>query len=140
MRSGRCLCGKVTYEIDGEPVVVAHCHCRDCQRLTGAGHSTGAMFPVEGIRIAGAVSEFRLHAESGNAVTRTFCGGCGSPLFGRNTGMAGVMTVCVGTLDDPGAVTPQVTVFARSRNAWDAVETGLPTFDAQPAWKPGDGV
>lgn len=140
MRSGRCLCGKVTYELDGEPVVVVHCHCRDCQRLSGAGHATGAMFPVERIRIAGAVSEFQLHAESGNTVTRTFCGSCGSPLFGRNTGMASAMTVCVGTLDDPGALTPQVTIFARSRRHWDAFDPDLPTFEAQPAWKPGDGV
>jgi hypothetical protein len=133
---GRCLCGKVSYEIDGEPTVVAHCHCRDCQRLTGSGHSTGAMFPVERIRVRGEPSEFRLVADSGNTVTRSFCGACGSPLFGRNTGMAGVMTVCVGTLDDPGAVTPQVTVFARSRNPWDAFDPGLPSYEAQPSGKP----
>jgi hypothetical protein len=140
MRTGRCLCGKVRYEIDGEPVVVAHCHCRDCQRLSGAGHSTGAMFPVAQIRIDGSVSEFELVADSGHTVTRTFCGACGSPLFGRNTAMTEMMTVCVGTLDEPGAVTPQVAIFARSRNAWDPVAAGLPSFDAQPAWKPGDGV
>jgi len=133
---GRCLCGKVSYEIDGEPTVVAHCHCRDCQRLTGSGHSTGAMFPVQRIRVRGEPSEFRLAADSGNTVTRSFCGACGSPLFGRNTGMEGVMTVCVGTLDDPGAVTPQVTVFARSRNHWDAFDAALPTYEAQPSWKP----
>jgi hypothetical protein len=140
MLLGRCLCGKVTYQIDGEPLVVAHCHCRDCQRLTGSGHSTGAMFPVAQIRVEGELSEFQLVAESGNTVTRSFCGGCGSPLFGRNTGMAGVMTVCVGTLDDPAAVTPQLTVFARSRNHWDAFDSGLPTYEAQPAWKPRDGA
>ncbi|MEX2209255.1 MAG: hypothetical protein WEF50_23810 [Myxococcota bacterium] len=32
MLRGRCLCGSVVYEIDGVPVVVAHCDCRDCQR------------------------------------------------------------------------------------------------------------
>jgi len=97
------------------------------------------MFPVEKIRIDGAVSEFQLVAESGNTVTRTFCGGCGSPLFGRNTGMDGMMTVCVGTLDDPDAMAPQVVVFARSRARWDALDPTLPAFPAQPAWKPGDG-
>ena len=45
MLTGRCLCGECSYAIEGQPVVVAHCHCRDCQRLSGAGHTTGAMFP-----------------------------------------------------------------------------------------------
>src|SRR5260221_14613105 len=101
MRTGRCLCGKCAYEIDGEPVVVAHCHCLDCQRGTGAGHSTGAMFAEADVRLQGPVSTYVLQSDAGNAVTRLFCSGCGSPLFGRNTGMPGFMTVSVGTLDLP---------------------------------------
>jgi hypothetical protein len=54
MRTGRCLCGAVTYEVDGDPVVVAHCHCADCQRVSGAGHTTGAMFPASKLVIRGA--------------------------------------------------------------------------------------
>jgi hypothetical protein len=34
MFRGGWLCGGVRYEIEGEPVVVAHCHCTDCQRLS----------------------------------------------------------------------------------------------------------
>jgi len=41
---GHCLCRKVEYTVIGDPIVVAHCHCDDCQRLTGSGHSTGAMY------------------------------------------------------------------------------------------------
>jgi len=138
MRTGRCLCGACAYEIDGDPVVVAHCHCLDCQRLSGAGHATGAMFAADGIRLRGPTKTFELAAESGSTVTRLFCGDCGSPLFGRNSGMPGVMTVTVGTLDDPAGLEPQVVVFARSRRAWDVMDPALPTFAAQPAWKPED--
>jgi hypothetical protein len=141
MREGRCLCGAASYEIDGDPIVVAHCHCTDCQRVSGAGHTTGAMFPADGIRISGEVAEYRLEGELGSAVTRTFCPKCGSPLFGRNTRMPGFMTVSVGTLADPDEVTPQVVIFARSRRHWDLGDSSLPTFDAQPPeWKPEDGV
>ena len=73
MRGGRCLCGSVNYEIDGEPTVVAHCHCDDCKRVTGAGHSTGAMFPAAAVRVVGAVAEFALVPSSNTVVTRTFC-------------------------------------------------------------------
>jgi hypothetical protein len=54
--------------------------------------------------------------------------------------MPGFLTVSVGTLGDPEGVRPQVVVFARSRRSWDRRDDALPTFDAQPGWKPADGV
>jgi hypothetical protein len=140
MRQGRCLCGACSYEIDGDPIVVAHCHCRDCQRVSGAGHATGAMFMADGIRISGTPATYDLISENGNTVTRLFCGACGSPLFGRNSGMPGVMTVAAGTLDAPGDLVPQVAIFARTRAPWDLIDAALPTYDTQPGWKPGDEV
>lgn len=139
-RTGRCCCGAVTYEIDGDPVIVAHCHCADCQRLTGAGHSTGGMFATEQVRVTGPVATFELRSEADRAVTRSFCPRCGSPLFGQNAGMPGFMTVSIGTLDDPDSLTPQVAIFARSRRAWDHVDPALPSFDAQPSWGPRNGA
>jgi hypothetical protein len=136
MRTGRCLCGGCRYEIEGEPTVVAHCYCLDCQRLSGAGHTTGAMFAEPEVRLRGNVGTFELVSEAGNTVTRLFCATCGSPLFGKNTGMPGFMTVMAGTLDNPDELVAQVAIFARSRRPWDATNSELTTFDAQPAWKP----
>ena len=37
IQSGRCQCGEITYSLDKEKVISAHhCHCKDCQRRTGA--------------------------------------------------------------------------------------------------------
>lgn len=139
MRHGRCLCGAVTYEIEGDPLVVAHCHCIDCQRLSGAGHTTGATFPADKIRVQGEVSAFHLESEVKSVVTRTFCPRCGSPLFGQSTRMPGFMTVAVGTLDDPDSVgPPQVAVFARTRRSWDVMDGALPSFAALPEFRPED--
>lgn len=140
MLEGGCLCGKVRYKIEGDPIIVAHCYCRDCQRLSGAGHLTGAMFPVERIDIAGQLAEFQGVSESGNTVSHLFCAVCSSRLFGKNTGMPGFLTVGVGSLDEPGRVQPQVAVFARSRPHWDAADPNVQSFDTQPSWKPADGV
>lgn len=139
MLTGRCLCGACTYTIVGDPIIVAHCYCLDCQKISGAGHATGAMFPEHAIRIAGEPTRFSLASEAGNSVTRLFCGTCGSPLFGMNTGMPGVMTVTLGTLDAPDGLAPHVAIFARSRRAWDAFDPTIATFDNQPDWKPDDG-
>ena len=140
IRRGRCLCGSVQYEVEGEPRIVAHCHCEDCQRLTGAGHSTGAMFPTEKFRLTGAVGTYQLQSENGNQVTRVFCLSCGSPIFGSNTAMQGFLTISLGTFDDSSEFTPDVVVFARNRKPWDFMDENIQTYDAQPQWNPGDGV
>jgi hypothetical protein len=137
MLTGRCLCGQCAYEIDGDPIIVAQCHCRDCQRISGAGHTTGAMFPDAAIRVTGEVASFTLTSEQGNTVTRLFCPNCGSPLFGRNTGMPGFMTVMLGTLDESDALVPQVAIFTRTRRPWDTIDPAVPAFETQPGWKPG---
>ena len=136
MRTGRCLCGLCSYEIDGEPLVVAICHCLDCQRFSGAGHTTGAMFAEDGIRLKGEPATYSMTSEAGNTVIRLFCGRCGSPLFGKNTGMPGFMTVMMGTLDSSEGLKPQVAIFVRSRRHWDATDQAVQTFDAQPNWSP----
>lgn len=133
---GRCLCGAVTFEMEGTPVVVAHCHCQDCQRLTGAGHSTGAMFPSSQFKLQGPVREYSLTSEAGNEVTRVFCPSCGTPILGRNSGMPGFVTISLGTLDDSSMFQPSVVIFARNRKPWDKMDESIATFDAQPAWRP----
>jgi hypothetical protein len=96
------------------------------------------MFPEPGVRLRGNVGTFELVSEAGNTVTRFFCATCGSPLFGKNTGMPGFMTVMAGTLDKADDLVPQVAIFARTRYPWDVMDSGLASFDAQPAWKPAD--
>jgi hypothetical protein len=140
MLEGGCLCGAITYKISGKPIIVAHCYCRDCQRVSGAGHITGAMFPVDQIDVAGRMSEYQGTGDSGSTVSHLFCATCSSRLFGKNTGMPGVMTVACGTLNDPSALTPQVAIFARTRPHWDPVDPNVQTFDTQPNWKPSDGA
>ena len=34
--SGGCQCGRVRYEADGDPVMVALCHCTMCRRANAA--------------------------------------------------------------------------------------------------------
>jgi len=98
------------------------------------------MFPTSAVSLTGAISEFRLRSGKGNEVTRAFCGKCGSPIFGKNDGMLGYVTIALGTLDQSADLNPQVVVFAGSRQPWDAIAPDLPAFETQPDWKPEDGV
>ena len=98
------------------------------------------MFAEQGVTIAGEPALYWLVSEGGNTVTRVFCGTCGGPLFGRNTGLPGFMTVTLGALDASDSLAPQVAVFARSRRAWDLMDPNVAIFFAQPGWKPSDPV
>ena len=140
MRTGRCLCGACSYEIDGDPIIVAICHCTDCQRSSGAGHSTGAMYAEASIRLFGEPASYERQSDAGHRVTRLFCPTCGSPLFGKNVGMPGVMTVTMGTLDASDGMLPDVAIFTRSRRDWDRPNPALQCFESQPDWKPKDGI
>ncbi|MBL1278403.1 MAG: GFA family protein [Ectothiorhodospiraceae bacterium] len=133
---GRCLCGNVTYEVQGKPVIVAHCHCVDCQRLSGSGHLPGAMFQESQFTLTGEVGEYALTSDNGTVVTRGFCRMCGSPIFGKNTGMPGFVTITLGTLQDSSHLKPEVAIFSRNRKSWDVMDESLMTFAAQPEWTP----
>lgn len=138
IHQGGCHCGSVRYQTTGKPVIVAHCHCKDCQRLSGAGHTTGAMFAVENFQLDGRLSEYELDADNGNRVTKAFCPNCGSQILGRNSGSTGYVTVSLGTLDDSSELEPQVAIFTRNRKPWDVMDETITTFADQPGWKPDD--
>lgn len=95
-RTGRCMCGAVTYTASLEPTVSA-CHCGMCRRWAGGPFLTAGPAEVE---FAG--RENMTVIESSAWAERGFCNKCGSSLFYRLTGgrYAGVTHVGFGTLDD----------------------------------------
>jgi hypothetical protein len=49
--SGRCACGAIRYESTAEPVLMLHCHCRDCQRSSGGPFSSFVVVPAEAFKL-----------------------------------------------------------------------------------------
>ena len=136
MLKGSCRCGRVKYEASGEPIVVAHCHCIDCQKRSGAGHTTGAMFLEKNFILQGALSKFSALSEEGKTTTHYFCTECGSPIYGKNTKMPKVVTLSAGTLEEPNKLNPEVTIFSKNKNHWDRMDNSIETYDDMPDWKP----
>src|SRR5690349_21080313 len=82
VRTGGCLCGAVRYEAAGEPEFSLQCHGRDCQRASGTAYNAAMRMPASGFRFTrGAPKRYVGRADSGNEVTRVFCGDCGSPIY-----------------------------------------------------------
>ena len=130
--SGGCLCGAVRYTCDGEPAMAGHCHCEDCRRSSGSGHSSHLAVPAGTVKMTGEVRGYDRPAESGNMVTRAFCPVCGAPLFSRNAAMPDLIFLRASSLDDLEVFQPQMHVFTARAASWDGPGGGLPAFDRMP--------
>ncbi|WP_442969840.1 GFA family protein [Roseibium sp. Sym1] len=134
--SGKCLCGAIGYDADGPPVVVAQCHCEECRRLSGTGHSIGAMFPAKAVRIHGDLHEYRYTSAKGSKVTKASCATCGSPIYGTNTRSPDYLTLTLGSMDEAAGLEVQVVVFERDKPHWDQLPEDTVCFETQPDWQP----
>lgn len=117
---GGCLCGNVTYTCDADPIASANCHCRDCQRSSGAAFSTVAMVPADSIEIRGeTLSIFRTVGDDhGKEDQRHFCSNCGSQLITTSDAYPGVVFIKAGTLNDNTLIKPAMDVWSDSKQAW----------------------
>jgi hypothetical protein len=134
--TGGCLCGAVRYQSSISPQFVGHCHCVDCRKSSGTGHSTHLLVPEEAFTVSGAVKFYDRPADSGNIVSRGFCPNCGSPVYSKNSAMQGVVFPRASSLDDPEIATPQMVVFASRAPSWDHVDPALPAFATMPEGGP----
>lgn len=134
--SGKCLCGQVTYVAVGQPIIVAQCHCEECRRLSGTGHTVGAMFNVNAVSMTGSLNEFSYSSDKGSKVTKCFCACCGSPIYGKNTRIPKHLTLTLGTMDDAIGLDVEVVIFERDKPHWDQLGPEVVFFAAQPEWKP----
>lgn len=134
--TGGCLCGAVRYESAGEPVFSLLCHCRDCQRSSGSAYNAALRVPAAGFRATqGAPKLYARTADSGNRVTRAFCGECGSPLTLQVSTRPDLIGLRAGTLDDPSAFRPEAHIFVRSAQPWDHLDPSLPHYETYPPGK-----
>jgi hypothetical protein len=129
--TGGCLCGAVRYSFEGEPLMQAVCHCKNCQRQSGSGWSMLIGLPRDGLTITGGVRTYVDHGDSGNEVQRQFCPTCGSPLFTLIPSQPGMIYVKAGTLDDTSHFTPQVQIWTDSKQSWIDLP-GVPATPGNP--------
>ena len=122
---GGCLCGKVRYRIDGAPRDPGYCHCRMCQRASGA--PVVAWLTAARKDFAWTAGEPKVYASSPGA-ERLFCPICGSQLVFRAQAEPETLDVTLATLDDPPAIAPDHHSWTASRIAWFEIKDDLPRY------------
>ena len=131
--TGSCLCGQLTYSLTRENVISAHhCHCRDCQRVTGSGRATILIVPTDDFDYRGEASRFRVIGADGGHVWREFCPTCGSQVFSHMEETPHLRFVKAGSLDDSSWVAPVSSFWTSTAEPWSPADPGLPGTERNP--------
>jgi hypothetical protein len=135
MVKGSCLCGGVSFAIEGRLTPIQLCHARRCQKFTGSAYSPELAARRSRLRwLRGeeliTVYEAPLLREP-PPLRRAFCRVCGSPLPVPLEGTDYVVLLA-GVLDDDPGTKPFRHIFVGQGAAWDHIEDSLPQFEALP--------
>ncbi len=130
--TGGCLCGAVRYRIEAEPIQVRACWCRDCQFIGAGSGTVNVTFPSEAVHVEGELKDHASRAASGNLMHRRFCLKCRTPVTTQSEARPHLLTIRVGTLDDPEIAKPMMTIWTRSAPSWASIDAGIPRVEGQP--------
>jgi hypothetical protein len=125
---GSCLCGAVTYRVEGEPLDAGYCHCSVCRRASGAPTVAWATVPIERFTfVKGKPARY----ESTPRGAREFCATCGTQLTFQYTHDPKTIDFTLGSLKDPESIRPQYHIWTETRLGWFDTADSLPRHEGQ---------
>ena len=130
--NGGCLCGKIRYSANADPIFMAVCHCKDCQRATGSAFEAILAVPEAAVSVQGTPKQFAVTADSGKQIRRSFCPDCGSTLMTVADAMPGALMLLTGTLDDTSQFKPTMQIYCDSAQPRVDLGGGIPRFAKMP--------
>ena len=125
---GGCTCRAIRYRMISAPLFVHCCHCRWCQRETGASFALNAMIEADRIVVLeGEPEVVATPSNSGKGQKIIRCPSCRIALWSNYAGAGdAIRFVRVGTLDDPDRLPPDIHIFTASKQPWVVLPPGTP--------------
>ncbi len=137
---GGCACGSVRYRMTAPPLFVHCCHCRWCQRESGAGFAINALIEASQIELLkGEPVQVDTPSESGRGQIFSRCPKCSIALWSNYAGMGEkVRFIRVGTLDNPDLAPPDIHIYTASKQPWILLDEDTPSctgyYDRKAYW------
>jgi hypothetical protein len=125
---GGCACGAIRYRLASAPFDTGWCHCRICQKVSGAPALVFSTVPADDYVLTSGEAEVRTFRSTAFG-RRRFCGACGTPLTMEVDHQPETIDFTVATLDEPDRVAPSFHIFRESRIAWFETADTLPRHD-----------
>lgn len=121
--TGGCQCGAIRFALFAAPTRVSLCHCRMCQKASGAPFASMAEIANENFSwTRGKPAAFR----SSSIAERDFCPLCGTPLSYRRIDGESI-EIMTGAFDRPDRVVPTYQTGTESRLGWVGTIANLPS-------------
>jgi hypothetical protein len=139
---GGCDCRTVRYRLTSRPMIVHGCHCRWCQRESGAAFALNALIEADRVLLlAGTPRVVLTPSNSGKGQRISRCPECQVALWSNYAGAGdAIHFVRVGTLDDPDACPRDVHIFVASKQPWVILPPAARAFreyyDRNEVWPP----
>ena len=118
--TGSCDCRHIRYRLESRPLFVHCCHCRWCQRESGASFALNAMIEADRVTQLGAEPDLiDTPSASGKGQKIARCPKCRIAVWSNYAGAGPfVRFIRVGTLDDPDQLPPDIHIFTASKQPW----------------------
>jgi len=137
---GGCTCRRLRYRVTRKPLIVHCCHCRWCQRETGASFALNAMIEADRVAVLGRPPELvDTPSASGAGQVIARCPRCRIAVWSHYSGAGPVIKFMrVGTLDDPDLLSPDIHIFTASKQPWVILSGEAPAvaeyYDRERYW------
>ena len=131
--TGSCHCGEISYTFNGEPLRQVNCHCKNCQKTSGGPYLANIFVSEDNLLIKGSPKVYQHLADSGNQMTKKFCGNCGAQMFSLGSGRPGIVSIRGGMIDDLEIIQPTINVFVSSKIPSTPLDESLTTFEKMPS-------
>lgn len=142
---GRCDCGQVRYRMQTRPLFVHCCHCRWCQRESGASFALNAMIEADRVILLADEPEIvDTPSNSGRGQRIARCPTCRIAVWSYYAGAGPIIRfVRIGTLEAPDLLPPDIHIFTSSKQPWIELPKGVPAvpeyYDRAAYW-PADSL
>ena len=125
MHHGSCLCGAVSFELQGEMRPPFACHCTQCRKTSG---HYASFTNVLRDKLRFSRDDGLEWYQSSDHARRGFCRVCGASLFWDMAGMDGIWVAC-GALEGPTGLHQSKHIFVASKGDYYEIADGLPQLD-----------
>lgn len=115
---GSCLCGEVSFEIEGNFESFYLCHCQYCRKDTGSAHAANLFSTTAYLTWVAGEESVRTFTLPATQHVKSFCLHCGSALPSLQMG-GKLLVVPAGSLNSAVTILPNAHLFMASKADWD---------------------
>jgi hypothetical protein len=137
---GGCTCRFVRYRMTTKPLFIHCCHCRWCQRETGASFALNALIEADRVQLLqGEVEVINTPSNSGKGQKISRCPRCHIAVWSNHAGAGeAIRFIRVGSLDEPDRLPPDIHIYTASKQPWVVLLPGIPAvpeyYKASEVW------